>query len=45
MKAIVPHPFFRYAAKFTLNSIIAGISNLGSPIIKAVDSLRSLAIW
>ena len=34
MKAIVPHPFFRYAAKFTLNSIVAGISNLSYSIFK-----------
>lgn len=32
MKAIVPHPFFRYAAKFTLNSMVAGISNLSYSI-------------
>ena len=32
MKALIPHQFFRYTARFTLNSIIAGISSLSYSI-------------
>ena len=34
MKAMIPHPFFRYTTKFTLNSIIAGVSSLSYSIFR-----------
>ena len=37
MKAMVPHPFLRYAAKFSINSILAGISNLSYNIFRSPD--------